>query len=341
VELPEDGRVSHFQWQYKPLKRGSYFFGECYLEGSSYLKLWAVRGVLPVRLEIRVYPDLSFERKDLAALFLNRGNFGIHAQRHTGQGRDFEKLREYIRGDSFEHVHWKATAKRGRPITKVFQIERTQEVYVILDASRLSGRVLDTVSGDNNAYPETILERFITAALIMGVAARRQGDFFGVMSFSNTVQSFIRAKGGRGHYNACRDALYKLQPQLVTPDFDELCAFIGLKLRRRALLVFLTSLDDPAISESFVRNMELICRKHLVVAGTIKSERIQPLFSSADIASLDDIYQGLGGHMLWHDLLDLGKVLQRRNVRLLPLKRETLCSQLVSQYMDVKQRQLI
>ena len=111
-----------------------------YVEGASPLGFWSVRKAVPVKSEIRVYPNLLTERKNLAALFLHRGSFGVHAQRQVGKGRDFEKLREYIPGDSFDEVHWKATAKRGRPITKIFQIERTQEVYVIMDASRLSAR---------------------------------------------------------------------------------------------------------------------------------------------------------------------------------------------------------
>ena len=69
---------------------------------------------------------------------MNRGAFGVHAQRQVGQGREFEKLREYAPGDSYIDIHWKATAKRGRPVTKLYQVERTQEVYVIIDASRLA-----------------------------------------------------------------------------------------------------------------------------------------------------------------------------------------------------------
>ena len=94
---------------------------------------------VPVGAEIRVYPNLVTERKNLAALFLNRGSFGLHAQRQLGKGREFEKLREYVPGDGYDELHWKATARRGRPITKVYQIERTQEVYVVIDASRLGG----------------------------------------------------------------------------------------------------------------------------------------------------------------------------------------------------------
>src|SRR5207247_10489432 len=96
------------------------------------------------------YPNLFTERKSLAALFLHRGSFGLHAQRQVGKGREFEQLREYIPGDGFDEVHWKATAKRGRPITKIFQVERTQEVYVVIDASRLSARPTISRASDGN-----------------------------------------------------------------------------------------------------------------------------------------------------------------------------------------------
>ena len=99
-----------------------------FVECASPLGLWASRKQVPVQSEIRVYPNLLSERKNLAALFLNRGTFGIHAQRQVGKGRDFEKLREYVPGDGYDEIHWKATARHGKPITKVFQIEKTQEI---------------------------------------------------------------------------------------------------------------------------------------------------------------------------------------------------------------------
>src|SRR5439155_5760719 len=109
-----------------------------------------MRKSVPTQSEIRVYPNLLRERRDLAALFLHRGAFGLHAERQVGKGREFEKLREYVPGDGYDEIHWKATAKRGRPITKVFQIERTQEVYVVIDASRLSARPVESPAHDLN-----------------------------------------------------------------------------------------------------------------------------------------------------------------------------------------------
>jgi uncharacterized protein (DUF58 family) len=132
--LPAQSEWSRLAWPCTPLRRGNYRFAAAYVEGSSPFGFWGVRKTLPVQSEVRVYPNLLNERKSLAALFLNRGVFGLHAQRQVGKGRDFEKLREYVPGDDYSEIHWKATARRGKPITKVFQIEKTQEVYVIVDA---------------------------------------------------------------------------------------------------------------------------------------------------------------------------------------------------------------
>jgi uncharacterized protein (DUF58 family) len=346
--LPKKGAYSRLLWPCKPLKRGRYTLDKCYLEVASPLGFWSIRAVTATHTEIHVYPSLFAERRHMAALFLNRGPLGIHAHRQVGKGREFEKLREYGVGDSFEDIHWKATAKRRYPITKVFQIERMQEVYVIIDASRLSCRRTELLvdgspSGSDirNDSQTTVLERFVMAALAMGLAAERQGDLFGLLTYSDRVQTFVRAKNGAAHYNICRDALYTLQPQEVAVDFRELFAFLGLKLRRRAFLVFLINLDDCVLAENFVGNVDLICRRHLVLVNMLRPKRAKPLFSGPEVESLDEMYQGLCGHFLWSDLRELEKVLWQRGIRFSLLDNEKMCTQLVSQYTAVKQRQLL
>ena len=341
--LPADQKRFSLTWPCKPLKRGQFRLETCYLETSSPLGFWARRGNVTVNCELRVYPDLSRERNNLAALFLNRGSFGVHAQRQIGKGREFEKLREYMPGDSFEDIHWKATAKRSRPITKVFQIERTQEVYVLLDTSRLSARPAQSVeiAESQPAATDTILERFITAAMILGLAAQKQGDLFGVAAFGSQMHTFVRAKTGKAHYGACRDALYRLEPERGNPDFDELCSFLRLRLRRRALLIVLTNLDDPILSENFVKNINLIHRQHLVLVNMMRPPAAQPLFSNPNIATVDDLYGELGGHTLWRDLRELERALQHRGVNFSLLNDEKMCVDLVSQYIGVKRRQLL
>ena len=348
IALPAGAEWSRLAQTCRPLRRGRYRLTLAGMETNSPLGFWGVRRQVPVQSELRVYPNLLTERKNLAALFLNRGAFGIHAQRQIGKGRDFEKLREYVPGDGYDEIHWKATARRGRPVTKVFQIEKTQEVYVIVDASRLSARpaMLPTPGQSPEATAaeassSLVLERFVTSALILGLAAEQQGDLFGLLTFTDRVEKFIRAKNGQAHYSACRDALYTLQPKTATPDFDELCTFIRLRLRRRALLIFLTSLDDPTLAENFVRNVELIRRQHLVLVNMIRPPGVNPLFTTPQISGMDELYQQLGGHLQWHGLRELQKVLQRRAVQFSLLDHESLSTGLVSQYMGVKQRQLL
>ena len=345
VTLPADSEWSVFDWNCSAGQRGQFQITSARLEASSPLGFWAHWKTIAVACEVRIYPSLARERKHLAALFLNRGAFGIHAQRQVGRGRDFEKLREYIPGDSFEDVHWKATAKRGHPVTKVYQIERTQEIYVILDASRLSARKVESsglrVEYQAGAPPSTTLERFITASLVLGLAAEKQGDHFGLLTFSDKIETFLRARNGQAHYHACRDALYTLQAREVAPDFDELSTFIRLRLRRRALLLFLTSLDDPVAAESFVRNVGLICRQHLILVNVLQPPGVRPVFSHDRVASAQDLYGELAGHLRWHQLREVEKVLQRRGVRLSLLSSERLAADLVAQYLNVKQRQVL
>ncbi|MBN2308161.1 MAG: DUF58 domain-containing protein [Candidatus Hydrogenedentes bacterium] len=333
-------------WPCTPARRGVFALDAVYVEGASPIGFWAVRRAVPARCELRVYPDLAGERRTVAALFLNRGGLGIHAQRQVGKGREFEKLREYLPGDNYDEIHWKATAKRGRPVTKVYQLERTQEVYVAIDMSRLSARTVAVprgaaANGTGQAETTTQLERFITASLVLGLAAERQGDLFGLISFSDSVDRFVRARKGKSHYSTCRDAIFGLQPRIVNPDFDELCAFIRLRLRRRALVVVLTNLDDPVLAEAFTRNIELIRRQHLVLVNMLAPHGVQPLFSDARAASMDDVYGQLCGHLQWHDLRELERVLHHLGVTFSLLRNESLAAQLVTQYVNVKQRQLL
>jgi uncharacterized protein (DUF58 family) len=316
----------------RPIQRGQFFLRKCYVRGASRWRLWNVRREFPVSSELRVYPNLLADRRDVSALFLQRGFSGFRQYRQVGRGREFEKLREYISGDSVDDVHWKATAKRGHPVTKVFQVERTQEVYVIVDASRLSARR----SGEM-----PMLERFINSALLLCLAAARQGDLFGLVTFSEKVHRFIRARNGKAHYDVCRDALHTLQPQLVTPDFKDLFAFLRLNLRRRALLVFFTALDDPVLGESFVQNVDLLTRQHLVLVNMIQPAEAHPLFAANDVRQVDDIYRRLGGHLIWAELQEIGKRLQRCGVEFSPITGERLAAEAVNRYFRVKQRQIL
>ncbi len=349
ILIPPDAEIVSVCWPVQALKQGRFILERCYLETVSSLILslggfWNIRASRLINAEIRVYPDIWSERQHLAALFLNKG-IGVHRQRLVGKGREFDQLREYMPGDSYEDIHWKATAKRRQPITRVHQVERTQQLYVIIDASRLSARPANQTSTAAHTQAEssltTILDRYITAAMVLGMAAQRQGDLFGLLVFNDNVQVFLNARSGKAHFGACRDALYTIAPKRVSPDFAELFTFMGARIRRRSLMLFLTSLDDPVLAETFTRYINIISRRHLVLVTMLKPGLAKPLFSSPSILSNRDLHQHLGGHFLWQTLRETAKVLNRRGVNLAFSDNTDLCPSLISRYLDVKQRQLL
>ncbi len=342
VRLPADGAAGRVEWPYTVRRRGIWPLTCLRVEMESAWGLWAFRRDIPVSCRMRGYPNMMPEQKGLAAIFLNRGMVGVHARRQVGKGREVEKLREYLPGDSYEDIHWKTTAKRGRPITKVFQVERVQEVYLVMDVSRLSARPAPGLNDMETADADrTQLERFITAAMVLGAVAQRQGDLFGVMAFDEQVRAFVRAGHGRQHYSACRDAIFALEPGTGNPDFGEAFAFLRLRLRRRAMLFFLTSLDDPVLAEGFINNVGIIARRHLVMVNMLPAPGVGPVFQGGDVETAGDVYLRLAGHFVWNELRELELRLRQRGVSMAVTENERLCPQLVTQYIGARQRQLL
>ena len=345
--LEKDREALGVSWECRPLKRGRFELERCHLEIRSMLGLWDLRRKVALNGEIRAYPNLVSGQQHLRGLF-RRKEWGLRTQRRLGKGREFEQLREYLPGDSFEDIDWKATARRRHPITRVYQVEQAQEIYVILDSSRLSTRSVAYVTErrrltrtEQAIEATTIFERYIVASLVMAVAADKLSDRYGMLIFGDKPECFIKAGRGRAHYNACRDALYNRMPRSVSPDFDELFTYVGTHLRKRALLVFLTSLDDPVLAESFIRAMTAASRKHILMVNMFRPPGAHPLFSSPDIKRVQGIYQHLVGHMHWASINETHRRLKQHGASLHLLDENELCSQLVSQYMDAKQRQIL
>ena len=350
-------------------QRGAYPINRLFFDWVSPARFWVFRQERPLKSELRVYPDLALEGRKIAR-FLDRGGFGVHRQRQIGRGREFEKLREYEPGDSFDSIHWKAAAKRHKPITKVFQVEKSQEVYLAIDSSRLSSRSIpfssipkssssssstsfSTVPGaadpQEQASPgraearpyQTILERSIAAALLAGATAERQGDLFGLITFSDKVDQMARARSGSLHFNHCRDLLVNLQPKLVAPDFEDIAATLLNRLTKRSLMVFLTSLDDSVTGENFLLAARFLARRHLVMAIMLLPPGTQPLFSAPGVEHTDQIYENIAGHLRWAKLQELRKQLLQAGVlfHLAPDQNFTLT--VVGEYLATKRRQLL
>ncbi len=336
VDLPAGASRASVAWRCIPTRRGQFEGMVGCIEAGSVLGLWHLRARATLSSELRVHPNLLAERKSLAALFLARGRPGARIQRTLGRGREFEKLREYLPGDGYDEVHWKATAKRGLPVTKVFQAERTQEIYVVIDASRLSARPV--VHG---GVEQTALERYVTSALVLLTAAEHQGDKFGLVTYDDRVRISVRAGSGTRHYAACREAMLGLHPSDATPDVAEIMRHLRAQFRRRALLFFLTDLTDPVLAEDFARHVRFVARQHLVLAGQLRAPEISPLFSGAEVTTDAEIYGRLAGHTRWAETRALAQKLKPLGVTAVLLENETMAAQLIEHYLQVKRRQAL
>ena len=316
------------RWAVTPRRRGDYSLAFAYCSAASRLGLWEVRRACPLDAAIQVFPNLQTPDELLA---IRSYATGEHARRQLGRGREFEHLREYVPGDGSDEIDWKATARRGKPITRVFQVERTQDVYAVVDASRLTARL---------AGFEPRLERYVQAALALGAIAMKQGDRFGVISFTDRVLDLVRSGRGSAQTTMCRQALYRLHPAPTPADYEEVAAQLRIQVRGRALLVFLTDLDDPATAAGFAKAASLLARKHLVTAISIRPEGAEPLFTQA-ADTPDDLYRQIGGHLQWKKLKETQSRLRSAGVQFRLAGRDSLSRELGALYDEVKQRQML
>ena len=317
---------SRFDWACTGVERGDHALRELHLEATSPFGLWLARSMRALDCTIRVYPNLR--DRATAALFQRTAVVGMRMRRQVGKGREFDNLRQYVPGDGFEDIDWKATARRQFPVVKLYRVEHAQEVYAIVDSSRLSAR------------PE-IMESFVNGALHLALVAQTQADRFGLVTFSDRTHKFVRARNGMDHFRLCREAIYNLHAARVSPDYREVFTSLQLNLRRRALLVFFTSLDDALLAETFEREIPILARRHLVLVNTPQPPGLKPLFTDTSSADLESLYTGLSGQMITNRLRQLSLALSNRGVRLSVVDPRRMKTQVTSEYLEVKRRQVL
>lgn len=313
------------RWLIAARERGRYILDALYVSLQSPLRLWECGQPLPLRLEVRVFPDAGRYGSLLARA---RGQAGARLIRQVGKGREFEKLREYTAGDGFDEIHWKATARRGNPVTKVYQTERMQEIYAVVDVSRLMARRF----GDHSA-----LDEYLRVALMLGTAAEQRGDRFGLVLFHREVSRFLRARNGKAHYAACRQAMFDAQPEPVPADFFELAAFLRARVPKRSLLFILTALDEPSAATSLEKAASLLGQRHLPMVLMLQPGGVAPVLSNENT----DLYADLAGHLQWRALREVEFSLRKHGVRFHMVEPGALATRVLGLYDEVKQRQLL
>lgn len=331
IKVTKEGSVESIS--FTPKVRGLFYLKQCSIEIESPWRLLSYRYAIENPCEVRIYPNLRKEHRKLAQAFL-RGDNGSHIIRQMGKGRDFERLREYVQGDSYNDIHWKATARRHKPITKVYQIEKTQQIYVVVDTSRLS-RHDKKIHGAG----ASVIDVFVNASLLVTTSAQRQGDHTGLLTFDSQVNTFVKATNGK-NYTQIRDSLYTLDISESSPDYREVMSYIRTNISKRSLIIFLTPLGDQYLNEEFINAVSMISRQHLVITGMIPNGEFEQLFSRP-VEETEHIFDRIENHVRWNEITQLQKRCAAVGVKVLPLSLDTMVLQLISEYIQIKKRQLL
>jgi uncharacterized protein (DUF58 family) len=244
-----------------PPKRGRFEFGLVAVRFLSRLGLVWTQTRVATPVNVKVYPNMRRAREvELRALGARSFVAARRKSQWRGEGRDFESLRDYVRGDEMRHISWTATARRGKLVTRQYQMERDQTILIALDAGRLMTARIEN---------ETKLDSAVHAALALMSAAARAGDNAGLLVFGRRIQAYLPPKRGAEHLDAALEALHAIEPEMIEPSYSRAFEFIAANSKRRSLVVVLTDLVDEEGSRELLTSLKLLRPRHLPLIVTI------------------------------------------------------------------------
>jgi len=329
LEPWEQARVTY---RTTPHRRGDHEFGDLHVRCLSRLRLAWWQADIPAREAVRVYPNLQqISEFDALARRGRLDEMGLRAARARGEGTEFESLREYVPDDSFRNIDWKATARRGAPITRQYQTERNQTLIIMIDA----GRMMAAPAGDM-----TRVDYAINAALMLAHVAGRMGDTVGLLVFADRVKSFVPPSHGASQTERMLEELYALQAELVEPDFRGAVAFLRARARKRAMICAFTDLVDPDISAQALSYLSSLRPQHLPLVATIADEEVEALAAADPDRPLAAWEKALASRTLAERALALARLRSRGALVCDALPGE-LSAAVVTRYLVIKRRGLL
>lgn len=323
---------AEFYYSLTPPKRGHYEFGRTAVRYLSRFGLVWCQSELGEPQAVKVYPNMRRAREmELKAL----GNQSfIAVQRKAvrrGEGREFESMRDYVRGDELRHISWTATARRSKLTTRQYQIERDQTVIIALDAGRLMTGRIDG---------ETKFDTAIHAALALMSACARAGDNAGVVVFGRRVRKYLPPKRGLEHMDAVLEALHDMEPELIEPSYARAFQFISSNLKKRAFVVILTDLVDKDSSRELINSLKLMRPRHLPLVATIGDRDLNAMVSTRP-EDIRDVFKQSAAEEIIHQRESALRLVESLGGLALDVTTQTLGPRLLESYLRVKERGLL
>jgi uncharacterized protein (DUF58 family) len=318
-----------FSYYVRPLRRGDYHFGNLTLRWVGPLGLLRRQHTYDLRAAVQVYPNVLAVRKYDLLLRRNRlEDLGLRVNRRFGEGREFERLRDYVPDDDYRHISWKATARRSKPITMQYESERSQTIFIAFDV----GRMMNAPVGEM-----TRLDYVINSVLLFSYVVLAKGDRVGLMTFADTVTNYMQPRAGRAQFYSMLNLLYRVETQPIEPDFARAFAYLKQKQRRRALVVVFTDLTGGLSMQQLSTGVMGLRPPNLPLVVTISDPVLKDLVSVPP-QSEAGVYERAAAQRVLDERRAALQRLETQGVLTLDVPASQLSAAVINRYLEIKGR---
>jgi len=327
MTVPAHGKAEA-SYPVQPSRRGNATASVVYARYEGVFRLAQRWAMAALTQELTVYPNLHEARKH--AVYLIRSRQIMMEKRFSrirGAGKSFESLREYRDGDDLGDVCWTATARRGKLVTRLYELEKSQTIWLVLDTGRLMRTRVDSVSK---------LDHAVNAALALGQVALLTGDRVGLLAYGRNPRQRIPAMRGSLHLRQFVESLALVREEEGEADHLRAASQLMRDQKRRSLVVWITDLAETAMTPEVVEAASRLLPRHLVVFAVIGQPDLQ-LAASRRPKKASEMYQVAAAQEVIHRRELLLARLRERGALAVEVESGELASLLVNSYLEIKQ----
>lgn len=337
TDLPFDIELFPNKHQYsiyhvEPHHRGKNRFRRVFLQMKSRLGLWTLYDERDIHQVVRIYPDIkAVHGVELMARRNRLAETGIKMSRLRGRGTEFDRLREYRRGDEFRSIDWKATSRHQELISREYVVEKNQNIIFLLDCGR---------SMCNADEGVTHFDRALNAAILLSYVALRQGDTVSLMACSNKVERWVPPVRGAGSIQKLIRQVYDLDPVYEASDYRLMSEQLQLRYRKRSLVVVLTHALDEVHLSHLSDALRMMRWPHLVLSAFLRNVPLQERMNAIPETDREAFQIAAAADIVATQTTQIA-ALQKSGLLILNTLPENLSVNLISRYLDIKARQLL